>query len=73
MKLSTLGVVSFYAVDSTEIITPETVEVLPPRGVPSLTLALCFMAMPRNASSCTRRCSNKLEPGSRTTVVPPPC
>ena len=42
IHLSTLGVESLYAVDSTELVTPERVEVLQPRGVPSLTLVTCY-------------------------------
>jgi sortase A len=41
-ELSTLGVVSLYTVDSIEIVTPDKVGVLRPRGVPSLTLATCY-------------------------------
>ena len=42
IQLSTLGVESLYAVDSTELVTPEQVEVLRRRGVPSLTLVTCY-------------------------------
>ena len=42
IQLSTLGIESFYAVDSTELVTPEQVEVLQRRGVPSLTLVTCY-------------------------------
>jgi len=42
VELSTLGGVKVYAVDSTEIVTPEDVGVLRPRGVPSLTLVTCY-------------------------------
>jgi sortase A len=42
IQVSTLGVESFYAVDSTELVTPEQVEVLRRRGVPSLTLVTCY-------------------------------
>jgi sortase A len=42
IQLSTPGVVSLYAVDSTEIVIPERVEVLQRRGVPSLTLVTCY-------------------------------
>jgi sortase A len=42
VELSTLGLVSLYAVDSTEIVTPEDVGVLRPRGSPSLTLVTCY-------------------------------
>jgi sortase A len=42
VELSTLGGVALYAVDSTEIVNPENVGVLRPRGVPSLTLVTCY-------------------------------
>jgi sortase A len=42
VELSTLGSVKLYAVDSTEIVDPENVGVLRPRGVPSLTLVTCY-------------------------------
>jgi sortase A len=42
IQLSTPGVVSLYAVDSTEIVIPERIEVLQRRGVPSLTLVTCY-------------------------------
>ena len=42
IQLSTLGIVSFYTVDSTEIVIPERVEVLQGRGEPSLTLVTCY-------------------------------
>jgi sortase A len=42
IRLSTLGIESLYAVDSTELVTPEQVEVLQRRGVPSLTLVTCY-------------------------------
>ncbi len=42
IQVSTLGLESLYAVDSTELVTPEQVEVLRRRGVPSLTLVTCY-------------------------------
>jgi sortase A len=42
VELSTLSGVKLYAVDSTEIVDPENVGVLRPRGVPSLTLVTCY-------------------------------
>ena len=42
VELSTLEGVSFYAVDSIEIVSPDNVTVLRPRGVPSLTLVTCY-------------------------------
>jgi sortase A len=42
VELATPGVVSFYAVDSVEIVNPDNVGVLKPRGVPSLTLVTCY-------------------------------
>jgi sortase A len=42
IQLSTPGIESLYAVDSTELVTPEHVEVLKRRGVPSLTLVTCY-------------------------------
>ena len=42
IELSTLGATSVYTVDGTEIVTPEDVAVLRPRGVPSLALVTCY-------------------------------
>jgi len=42
VEMSTLGAVRLYAVDSTEIVSPENVGVLRPRAVPSLTLVTCY-------------------------------
>jgi sortase A len=42
IELATPGVVSLYEVGSTEIVAPEDVGVLRPRGVPSLTLVTCY-------------------------------
>jgi sortase A len=42
IELLTTGLVSRYAVSSFEIVDPDKVEVLRPRGVPSLTLVTCY-------------------------------
>ena len=42
VELTTLGERSVYVVDQLEIVSPEQVEVLRPRGVPSLTLVTCY-------------------------------
>ena len=42
VELATPGVVSRYAVDNIEIVSPEDVGVLRPRGGPSLTLVTCY-------------------------------
>jgi len=42
VELSTPGKKSLYAVDQIEIVTPNDVGVLLPRGVPSLTLVTCY-------------------------------
>ncbi|MGH9631220.1 MAG: class D sortase [Bryobacteraceae bacterium] len=42
VELATPGVVNYYVVDSIEIVNPEDVGVLRPRGVPSLTLVTCY-------------------------------
>lgn len=42
VELATPGLVSLYTVDSIEIVTPEDVGVLKPRGVSSLTLTTCY-------------------------------
>ena len=42
VELCTPGVVSLYTVVSVEIVTPDDVGVLQPRGVPSLTLTTCY-------------------------------
>jgi sortase A len=42
VELTTPGLVSHYAVDSIQIVYPEEVDVLRPRGVPSLTLVTCY-------------------------------
>ena len=42
VELSTLGLVSLYTVDSVEIVKPENVGVLEPRGKASLTLVTCY-------------------------------
>jgi len=42
IELSTLGAGGVYAVDNIEIVTPDKVEVLRPRGAPSLTLVTCY-------------------------------
>ncbi len=42
LELSTLGIVSLYATDSVEIVNPDNVGVLRPRGIPSLTLVTCY-------------------------------
>jgi sortase A len=42
VEFSTLGGVSSYVVDSIEIVSPDNVAVLRPRGVPSLTLVTCY-------------------------------
>lgn len=42
VEVATPGLVSYYTVDSTEIVNPEDVGVLRPRGVPSLTLVTCY-------------------------------
>ncbi len=42
VELATRGVVSRYSVDSIEIVYPENVGVLRPRGRPSLTLVTCY-------------------------------
>ena len=42
MELTLLKETSVYTVDQIEIVTPETVEVLRPRGRPSITLVTCY-------------------------------
>jgi sortase A len=42
VELTTPGERSTYVVDQLEIVSPERVEVLRPRGVPSLTLVTCY-------------------------------
>lgn len=42
IELATPGVVSLYKVSRIEIVTPKDVEVLRPRGAPSLTLVTCY-------------------------------
>jgi len=42
VELDTLGKRVAYVVDQIEIVTPEQVEVLAPRGAPSITLVTCF-------------------------------
>jgi len=42
IELSTVGLVSRYAVSGIEIVNPDKVGVLQPRGVPSLTLVTCY-------------------------------
>jgi sortase A len=42
IELATPGVVSLYTVDNIEIVSPDDVQVLRPRGQPSLTLVTCY-------------------------------
>ena len=42
VELTTPGLVSGYVVNDTEIVYPDNVGVLLPRGVPSLTLVTCY-------------------------------
>ena len=42
VELATLGVVSRYVVNNIEIVNPDNVAVLRPRGKPSLTLVTCY-------------------------------
>ena len=42
VELTTLEACATYVVDQIEIVSPESVEVLRPRGVPSLTLVTCY-------------------------------
>ena len=42
IELSTLDQRATYVVDEIEIVSPERVEVLQPRGAPSITLVTCY-------------------------------
>ena len=42
IELSTAGGTIIYTVDEIQIVNPESVDVLRPRGLPSLTLATCY-------------------------------
>ena len=65
-----------YAIDSTEIVTPDQVSILDIGERPEMTLITCYhhstsSDQPRSASSCTRTCSPPIRPDPQSELVCP--